>query len=304
MNDHRYRKISVKMHADEKYLALSAPQPNGRSLWEWLLHGPMTGPIPGVLRAGVAAMAEELDWDQEGFDKAFREVLDQGMAEYDPKNRIVWLPNAIKHNKPASPNVVVSWGQEWGLIKECELKTTIYNRLREFVFSLDKDGKTGFSEAFDKAIAKPLEKTLPKSTGKTLPIQEQEQEQKQKSSNPAAPRPSADAINAEQFELFKEKYPKRAGSQPWSRAFKVINARLREGHTWEEILQGVDRYARFCSATRKVGTEKVMQAATFCGPDKLFTQSFDLPGASGSLLSDRGQRSADSARDWLADNQG
>ncbi len=195
MND-RYRKISVRMHADEKYLALSAPQPNGRSLWEWLLHGPMTGPIPGVIRAGVAAMAEELDWDQEGFDKAFREIIDLGMAEYDPKNRIVWLPNAIKHNKPASPNVVVSWAQEWGLVKECELKAQIYERLRLFVCGLDKDGKTAFSDAFDKSIAKPFSKPSGKPSVKAIPKQEQEQEQEQEQDKKTSGKPKSVGLSS------------------------------------------------------------------------------------------------------------
>ncbi len=42
-----YRRISVQMHADEKYMALSPVKPSGRSLWEYLQHGPHTGVIPG-----------------------------------------------------------------------------------------------------------------------------------------------------------------------------------------------------------------------------------------------------------------
>lgn len=79
------------------------------------------------------------------------------------------------------------------------------------------------------------------------------------------------------FDEFKAKYPKRAGSQPWPKAEKAIQTRLREGHTWEEILSGVERYTAFCQATDKIGTETVMQAATFCGPDKRFLEPFDLP---------------------------
>ncbi len=44
-----------------------------------------TSPIPGLFRAVRAAMAEELDWEQEAFDKAFREVFMQGMAKADWK---------------------------------------------------------------------------------------------------------------------------------------------------------------------------------------------------------------------------
>jgi hypothetical protein len=49
------------------------------------------------------------------------------------------------------------------------------------------------------------------------------------------------------------------------------------GHTWEQIIDGAARYNVFCVDTGKVGTEIVMQAATFCGPDKPFLQPWTLP---------------------------
>jgi len=82
-----------------------------------------------------------------------------------------------------------------------------------------------------------------------------------------------------EFEKFKLAYPRRSGSQPWSRALQAIHARLREGHSWDEILDGTRRYADFCSATGKVGTEHVQQAARFCGPGQPpeFMQAWSLP---------------------------
>lgn len=75
----------------------------------------------------------------------------------------------------------------------------------------------------------------------------------------------------------KEVYPKRAGSQPWSRTEKAINARLQENHTADEILDGAQRYADFVRATEKEGTEFVMMAATFCGPEKHFLEPWTPP---------------------------
>ena len=82
-----------------------------------------------------------------------------------------------------------------------------------------------------------------------------------------------------EFSQFKLAYPKRAGSQPWGRALQAIHARLKEGHSWDEILDGVRRYADFCSATGKVGTEHVQQASRFCGPGQPpeFLQEWRLP---------------------------
>src|ERR1019366_3324400 len=70
----RYRKLSLSMHADEKYRSLSSPTPNAKTLWIHLLTGPHTDLIPGVSRAGEMAIAEELGWDLKGFREAFREI--------------------------------------------------------------------------------------------------------------------------------------------------------------------------------------------------------------------------------------
>jgi hypothetical protein len=91
----RYRKVEVRTWGDEKFRALSPIQPSGQALWLFLITGPHTGPIPGLFRAGRAAMAEELDWELEAFDKAFGEVSDKGMVKADFKARVMWVPNAI-----------------------------------------------------------------------------------------------------------------------------------------------------------------------------------------------------------------
>lgn len=90
---------------------------------------------------------------------------------------------------------------------------------------------------------------------------------------PAASQPE----RAPEFADFKSLFPRRAGSQPWDRALKAINARLGEGHTWPEILDGTRRYAEFIRATGKERTDFVLQAATFVGPSKHFLNPYELP---------------------------
>lgn len=165
----RYRKIEVKTWSDEKFRGLSPLLPSGQSLWFFLLTGPHTGPIPGMFRAGRAAMAEELGWPQEAFDKAFQEAFQLGMVKADFKARFVWLPNAIKHNKPESPNVVKSWGREFDLLPECRLKEEAFEDLKAFIF--------GLGEAYAKAFREVFTDYLRKASLKTMPNQEQEQEQ-------------------------------------------------------------------------------------------------------------------------------
>lgn len=82
---------------------------------------------------------------------------------------------------------------------------------------------------------------------------------------------------AKNFATLKSIYPKRSGDQRWPSAEKHIRARLREGSTWDEILDGAKRYAQWVRAAGKEGTETVKQAATFVGTDKGFTEAFELP---------------------------
>ena len=184
----RYRKIEVRTWSDEKFRELSPVPPSGQGLWFFLLTGPHTTAVPGLFRSGRAAMAEELGWDQEAFDKAFQEVFDKGMAKADFKARLVWLPNAIRHNKPESPNVVKSWRAEIDLLPECALKKeaiesiSLYlsklgdSFLNAFVnIGLDKESEC--CEDKNKPSKKPSPKPSPKPSTKAMPNQEQEQEQ-------------------------------------------------------------------------------------------------------------------------------
>ncbi|MBP0714843.1 hypothetical protein ABXK61_16175 [Burkholderia sola] len=173
----RYRVIEVRMWADQKFCALSPIPPSGQGLWVYLLTGPHTGPIPGVFRAGRAGLAEELGWTPEAFDEAFAEVFRRGMAKADWQAKFVWIPKAVECNRPASPNVVTSWGKEWPQLPECDLKVEAFEVLKSFIHGLGE----AFGKAFDKAFAKPIVKASGKAfdmaSGKTMAIQKQEQEQ-------------------------------------------------------------------------------------------------------------------------------
>jgi hypothetical protein len=121
-------------------------------------------------------MAEELDWELEAFDKAFAEAFDKGIVKADFKARVVWIPKAIYHNKPESPNVVRGWRVELDLIPDCPLKSEALAAIRD---ALESFGD-GFVAAFDEVSSsrfKPYRKPSEKPSAKTMPNQEQEQEQ-------------------------------------------------------------------------------------------------------------------------------
>ncbi|MDP9126017.1 MAG: hypothetical protein M3N82_15705 [Pseudomonadota bacterium] len=155
-----YRKLTVRMYGDERFMRLSPQLPSGQSLWVYLLTGPHTGPIPGVFVVGRAALAEALGWDPEPFAKAFREVLAEGLAEFDEKTRMCFIPNAVRHNMPPNPNVVKSWRTTWLQLPECALRDRIFEHLAAVL--------TEVSEAFGNAFAEGCGKPLPNPSGKGL----------------------------------------------------------------------------------------------------------------------------------------
>lgn len=177
----RYRKVQVRTWSDEKFRSLTPMAASGQGLWLFLMTGPHTGPIPGLFRAGRAGMAEELGWELEAFDKAFLEVSEKGMAKADFRARLVWLPSAIKHNRPESPNVVKSWRTELDLLPECGIKTEAAAFIRAYLQSLGP----AFARAFDDnrhqraSCDTALTNASQKASGKALVNQEQEQEQEQ-----------------------------------------------------------------------------------------------------------------------------
>lgn len=96
-----------------------------------------------------------------------------------------------------------------------------------------------------------------------------------------APTRSAKQDYSTEFETAWQAYPKRAGGNSKSAAFKAWKARLKDGVRPEDMLEGVKRYAAYCRATGNTGTQFVKQAATFFGPDRHFEESWQTPSAPG-----------------------
>lgn len=161
--DIKFRKVSTAMWGDKKFRSLSRPQPNAQSLWQWLITGPRSTQIPGVIIGNLAVLAGEIGWSPEDFAKAFEEVFAKGMAKADFEAGFVFLPRACIHNKPTSPNVIRSWRGTWDDVPECELKHEAWRVLKAFA----KGWGEGWTKAFGEACAHPS------------PNQEKEQEQEQ-----------------------------------------------------------------------------------------------------------------------------
>lgn len=146
-----YRKIAVRIWADQKFRNLSPIPPSGQALWLYLLTGPHTGAIPGLFSSGKAAMAEGLNWSLEDFERCFSEIEAQGMALADWKARLVWVPNAIRYNRPDNPNILKFWGAWMQGLPECDLLDLAREHLRDFVSRLGPN----FAAAFNQAAGAP-----------------------------------------------------------------------------------------------------------------------------------------------------
>jgi len=199
-----YRKIEQQLWTDEKFMNLSPIKPSGQSLWIYLLTGPQVGIIPGLYVAGRAFLAESLGWESKAFREAFREVLAEGLLQESPKERLIWIPNALKYNMPASPNVIRSWQNSVRSLPKCPLYFTAIASMRKSIedkITLVKTRKSiqtdnmlseAFLKAFDEVFGEDMLKALPKPSPNTEQEQEQEQEEKRKREELAAIPPDFD----------------------------------------------------------------------------------------------------------------
>jgi hypothetical protein len=94
-------------------------------------------------------------------------------------------------------------------------------------------------------------------------------------------------------------YPKRLGGNSKREAYKAWAARRKAGTPFDVMHDGTLRYAAWCLATGKVGTEFVKSAATFFGPNAHYAEPWDIPAPAlkvvGSIPSAVEQ---DAARIW------
>ena len=77
----------------------------------------------------------------------------------------------------------------------------------------------------------------------------------------------------DEFQEFWKEYPKRAGGNPKKPAFTRWRNAVKHDD-FATVLDGVKRYAAYCLATDKTGTEYVMQATTFLGDREGWTEDW------------------------------
>lgn len=121
MSDDFYSLVLRRVWKDGRFRKLSKPAPNARDLFLYLLTTPIATQIPGLVAIGEAAMAEDLEWPIDGLRACLAELESAGMVKIDREARLLWLPNALKHNPPRSSDNVKGWAKFWRMLPECAL---------------------------------------------------------------------------------------------------------------------------------------------------------------------------------------
>lgn len=147
-----YRKVDLRIWGDARVRRLSAPKPNGRDCWLYLLTAKETIILPGAVPAGPAALAESLRWSTPGFLAAFAEIEAEGMAIADWNAGLVWIPKAIHHNPPENPNVAKAWAKAFAFLPDCLLRERIIRDVSAFILTRTEPVQEGFQQAFRKAF--------------------------------------------------------------------------------------------------------------------------------------------------------
>lgn len=168
----RFRKVDGGTWGDKRFASLSQ---DAKLLWLYLLTGPQVTSLPGVLVLGKATLSEALEWSTRRVNNALEELSrtnDSGvvpMIKTDWKSRLVWLPNAFRHNKPANPSVVRGWRDHWRCTPECDLKLEIEVELRARIASMVSEGINEYLMEFDELTGKSPARSRPPSEPKQVP---------------------------------------------------------------------------------------------------------------------------------------
>lgn len=212
----RYRKIDLRLWADPRFLRLPPQQPSARALLLFLLAGPLTGQIPGVVIAGEATLAEALSWKLAALKRCMAQLEGEGIVKIDRQTRLVWLQLAAEHNEPANGSVLLGWRDVWEEVPACPLKDEVGQWLAARLASR-------FPNETNAVFTTQGEHDDRHRGGHRVPhratLQEQEQEQEQDQEPP--PNPPTGGGGVVGFEEFWKKYPKKqkkeAARAEWDR---------------------------------------------------------------------------------------
>ena len=135
-------------------------------------------------------------------------------------------------------------------------------------------GKAGAANLWGKDGKK---KVKPKANATANAEQNGEQSDGQNDGKEQSHSPNGEGYISSPFDEAWALYPKRAGGNSQAGARKAWDARIKAGVDPAAMVSGTRRYAAFCTATGKVGTEFVKMAASFYGPQHHYLEAWTPP---------------------------
>lgn len=252
---------------------------DARLLALYLLTGQHTNMI-GCFRLPDGYVSEDLAWTPERVSKGFDELSANGFATRDSSSKWVLIRNFLAWNSVENPNQGIA---ALRLFDQVPDKSSVKPELARVMASAISHISISKLKGSERVLQPFLNQE-----------QEQEQEQEEDSSGhgyatPPGDQGQSEGDNLEQkktypdaFELVWSIYPKRAGGNSKSDAYKAWHARIRDGTAAEEIYSGVERYAAFVKFEGNLNTQYVKQAKTFFGPGMHFSEPWAIQQAPGT----------------------
>lgn len=180
-------------------------------------------------------------------------LADVGWLDFDPDSNTVILPNFTEYNTSDVEMRRQKAAERQRRYRENRGKTAEKSNGDSNAKVTSRSNGRGEERRGEKNIKKNLQKKSKSTDG---PPDEIEQE----------------------FTALWKIYPKRSGSNPKARALGAYRKQRGKSELMAETIRtGVELYAAWCQATGKIGTEYVMQAAKFLGPDQHFLNDWAAP---------------------------
>ncbi len=263
--------------------------------------------LAGIFRLPDGYVCEDMQWSAERVAKGFAELLRKGFATRCEATKWVWVTKHLEWNEPENPNQVKRATKILAEVPaECIWLAEFQTLFDEFVASKFKrknpSGRvTEPSANGSQTVSKPVSVSGSVSVSGTVSVSGAVTETGGFDGQTAEPEDATgeDAdrecvsgggddskLNGKQngihspppeppaFVRIRALYPERAGDQRWADALTNYTNSLKAGYSHEQMLDGVMRYARHCTAEGITGTKYVQAAATFFGDNRGFLESW------------------------------
>lgn len=169
---------------------------------------------------------------------------------------------------------------EWGYVTQDHRKDEDGNDLTAMLaIVLQMGGQIGQPRGAETASGGRAKSASPrgaKSASQTTHKNDPSERVSDTGSAPPSVEPQGEAAG-DPWPSVRAAYPARSGSQGWPKAEERFRRWVKQGVDPTDILAGVERYAMWAEATGKAGTEYVMQAQTFFGPNQAWTETYAVP---------------------------